>query len=117
VHGHTYKVCECPRTVPVLYVDKYFVRGQCLFSTGSDEKQQTKSAGLNVFAYSWRSPLFLSMFHLFSFVEFERLTCRKIIILYFIEDLQSCAYLWNAHFADYKNLIKKVDAIDFLAVM
>ena len=42
VHGHTYKVYECSRTVPLMYADIYFVRGQYLFSTGSDGKQQTK---------------------------------------------------------------------------
>jgi len=93
VHGHTYKVYECSRTVPLMYADIYFVRGQYLFSTGSDGKQQTKSADLDVFAYCWRSLLFLSMFHSIFFVEFERLTCRKTFILYFIEDLQSCACL------------------------
>jgi len=61
VHGHAYKVCECSRTVPLLYADTCFVRGQCLFSTGSEGKQQTKSADLDAFAYSPRTLLLPSM--------------------------------------------------------
>ena len=61
-----------------------------------------KSAALDGFAYFRRSFLFLSVCHSFFFVEFARLTRRKIFILYFIENLQSCTCLWNAHCADYK---------------
>jgi hypothetical protein len=35
--------------------------------------------------------------------------------LTFIEDLQSSACLWDVHCADYKTVLKKGDAIDFLA--
>jgi hypothetical protein len=38
-------------------------------------------------------------------------------VLTFIEDFQSNACLWDVHHADYKNCIKKSDAIDFLAKM
>jgi hypothetical protein len=36
-------------------------------------------------------------------------------VLPFTEDLQSTAGVWDVPCADYKNRVKKVDAIDFLA--
>jgi hypothetical protein len=108
------KVWECPRTVEELYADNLSVRGQCLLSASYDEKQQTKSVGLNVFSYSQRTP---TSFNVSVF------TCRILPVivwsnervLTFIENLQSSACLWDVHCADYKNRNKKGDAMDFLA--
>jgi hypothetical protein len=60
-HVSAYKVWECPRNVSVLYAAHgLFVRGKCLFCVGYNAKQQTKSAGLDVSAYSPRTLLFPS---------------------------------------------------------
>ena len=102
---------DCPRTVRRQLFCRWTV-----FAFYRLGWKTAKSAALDVFAHSWRSLLFLSMCISF-FVEFARLICRKLFISYFIEELLSCACLRNAHCADYKNLNKKGDAINFLAVI
>lgn len=92
----------------VLYVDSV-----CLLPAWLENGKVCSSGWVRVL-----SALILISFSVsFFFVEFARLTRRKIFILYFIENLQSCTCLWNAHCADYKNRNKKGDAIDFFEVI